>query len=59
MADFIAQPNRYILVHGDKPDAPDCPYGNKYQWIGFDNLTNEYVRFTKSVFKLLIKKQAN
>ena len=55
MADYQEQPDRYALVSGDKPDAPDCPYGNKFKWIGYDYQTCEYVRFTKSVFKLLIK----
>lgn len=54
MADYLEQPERYALVSGDKPDAPVCPYGNQYKWIGFDKLTQEYVRFTKSVFKLFI-----
>ena len=49
-------PNRYELRSGHVEDAPSCPYGNNYQWIGYDLESNEYVRFTKSVFKLLISK---
>ncbi|OEL11759.1 hypothetical protein BHF72_1770 [Cloacibacterium normanense] len=33
-----------------------CPYGNIYKWVVFDLKANEYVRFAKSVFKLLINK---
>jgi hypothetical protein len=54
MKSYQADPLRYELRKGNQTDAPDCPYGNKYQWIGYDLATMEYVRFTKSVFKLLI-----
>lgn len=53
-ATYSHHPSRYELKNGDSDDAPLCPYGNKYQWIGYDMTTKEYVRFTKSVFKLLI-----
>jgi len=53
-ATYNLTPGRYILKEGNGPDAPDCPYGNKYKWIGYDLDAKEYVRFTKSVFKLLI-----
>jgi hypothetical protein len=49
------EPERYELRRGIEPEAPDCPYGNRYEWIGFDKTASEYVRFTKSVFKLLMK----
>jgi hypothetical protein len=46
--------SRYKLVAGTTKDAPLCPFGNSYKWIGYDNHENEFVRFTKSVFKKLI-----
>lgn len=46
-------PHRYRLMPGTANGAPLCPYGNHYQWIGFDTQTEEFVRFTKSVFKKL------
>nr|WP_297308267.1 hypothetical protein [uncultured Flavobacterium sp.] len=52
---FQNQPNRYILISGNSKDAPSCPYGNKYQWIGFDLQEKKYIRFTKSVFKKLVQ----
>lgn len=55
-ATFNAASNRYKMISGGSPDAPFCPFGNKYNWIGFDTVFNEYVRFTKSVFKKLITK---
>lgn len=54
MATYLEAPKRYELRSGKQADAPLCPYGNHYQWIGFDLITQEYIRFTKSVFKLLI-----
>jgi hypothetical protein len=53
---FDKDTDRYSLKSGAADDAPACPYGNKYQWIGYDNLEGKYVRLTKSVFKLLIQK---
>ncbi len=47
-------PNRYELRKGSEPNAPNCPFGNNYQWIGYDLETQEYVRFTKSIFKKLV-----
>lgn len=55
-ATFNAAPNRYKIRSGCNAGAPFCPYGNKYNWIGFDTAFNEFVRFTKSVFKKLITK---
>lgn len=36
------------------PDAPPCPFGHKFRWIGYDNKDKKYVRVTKSIFKKLI-----
>ena len=55
MKEYLSYPNRYELRSGEEASAPSCPYGNRYQWIGFDKQSAEYVRFTKSVFKVLIK----
>ena len=51
---YHSNPKRYELRKGDSAGAPLCPFGNIYEWIGFDIETKEYVRFTKSVFKKLI-----
>lgn len=56
---FLLNPLRYELRKGNIEGAPLCPFGNHYQWIGFDYENQEYVRFTKSVFKHLIQKTAN
>jgi hypothetical protein len=56
METYLTHPDHFELRNGNQPDAPDCSYGNKYQWIGYDLDKKEYVRFTKSVFKLLITK---
>jgi hypothetical protein len=53
---YNEEPERYLLKSGNEDGAPLCPYGNKYQWIGYDLKEEEYVRFTKSIFKLLIAK---
>ena len=55
MADYLLDTDRYELRPGSEEDAPSCPFGNRYEWIGYDLLKNEYVRFTTSVFKKLIK----
>lgn len=55
MQEFLLEPTRYELKSGAVENAPLCPYGNQYQWVGFDKKNNEFVRFTKSVFKKLIK----
>ena len=54
METYLSEPIRYELRSGDSESAPLCPYGNHYEWIGYDLQEEEYVRFTKSVFKLLI-----
>ena len=51
---YLAEPARYELRRGAAEGAPPCPYGNQFQWIGYDLQLKEYIRFTKSVFKLLI-----
>lgn len=56
MEEFSNAPDRYELRPGVSEGAPLCPFGNHYEWIGFDKEENIYVRFTKSVFKKLIKK---
>lgn len=55
MATYSAAPHRYELRSGTEADAPLCPYGNHYEWIGYDKVSQEYVRFTKSVFKKLVQ----
>ena len=55
MEDFLKKPARYELRSGSSEGAPLCPYGNHFQWIGYDKEALEYVRFTKSVFKKLIR----
>lgn len=52
---YDKEPERYGLVEGSRPGAPRCPYGNRYAWVGFDNRKNEYVRFSRSVYKELIE----
>ncbi|MFK7949784.1 MAG: hypothetical protein AB8G11_19495 [Saprospiraceae bacterium] len=52
---YLASPNRYELRSGHEKNAPLCPYGNHYEWIGFDKETDKFVRFTKSVFKKLVR----
>ena len=54
MSDYELNSDRYELRPGNTSDAPLCPYGNCFQWIGYDLKEKEYVRFTKSVFKKLI-----
>ena len=55
---FDQSPGRYELREGTRSDAPSCPYGNRYEWIGYDKVDGKYVRVTKSVFKRLIRKIA-
>jgi len=43
-----------MVYIGTRPDAPPCPFGHRFKWIGFDKEKKEYVRVTKSVFKRLI-----
>jgi hypothetical protein len=55
MQAYQSAPERYELRRGSSEGAPSCPYGNEYQWVGYDKVLEEYVRFTKSVFKLLVR----
>lgn len=52
---YHLSPSRFELRKGTAQGAPLCPYGNNYSWIGYDKKERKYVRFTKSVFKKLIK----
>ena len=52
---FNLSPERYELRKGTLPDAPPCPYGHRYKWIGYDKKELKYVRVTTSVFKRLIR----
>jgi len=54
--EYNLSPTRYELRQGTLADAPSCPYGNRFEWIGYDKKEMKYVRFTKSVFKKIIKK---
>lgn len=56
METYLLAPQRYELRSGDAEGAPFCPYGNQYLWIGYDLELQEYIRFTKSVFKLLVNR---
>jgi len=55
METYLLNPHQYELRSGNEVGAPLCPYGNQFEWIGYDKKTQEYVRFTKSVFKKIIK----
>ena len=55
METYLVNPSRYELRKGiNEPMAPKCPYGNTYEWIGYDLEEQSYVRFTKRVFKKLV-----
>lgn len=51
--------DRYILVSGYEVGAPRCSYGNLQKWVGYDTLTKEYIRFTKSVYRKLVENMEN
>lgn len=51
---YQIDPERYELRSGQTEAAPLCPFGNHYEWLGYDLEKSKYVRFTKSVFKLLV-----
>ena len=57
--DYNADPDRYELRRGNAENAPSCPFGNQYEWIGFDKLKMRYIRVTKSVFKKLTQQMDN
>lgn len=56
---YQQNPDRYILVSGNRQGAPSCPYGNKQQWVGYDKTKQEFIRFTKSVFIKLVQQKEN
>lgn len=56
---YQQDPNRYILVSGHHEGAPTCSYGNVQQWVGYDKKDQKFIRFTKSVFKQLVKQKEN
>ena len=54
-AEMYAQnPERYTLVEGTTQDAPGCKYGNVLKWVGYDQVNNVFVRYTKTVYNRLI-----
>lgn len=54
---YDLDPDRYILISGHEEGAPRCSFGNIQEWVGYDTKSEEYIRFTKSVFKRLIADQ--
>jgi hypothetical protein len=52
---YDCEPDRYVLRPGHTADAPLCPYGNRYKWVGYDTTTDEYVRYSKRLFIKLVK----
>ena len=57
MEQYLVDDSNFELKSGKVEGAPKCPYGNNFEWIGFDKKDKEFVRFTKSVFKILITKK--
>ena len=57
MEEYLLNPKRYELKSGSVEGAPLCPYGNLFEWVGYDKEEEEFIRFTKSVFKRLVKKK--
>ena len=55
---YISQPECYELREGSAEGAPLCPYGNRFEWVGYDLERQEYVRFTKTVFKKLVQEKS-
>lgn len=51
---YNLNPDRYEIRKGTLPDAPPCPFGHRFKWIGYDKEEMKYVRVTKSIFKRLI-----
>ncbi|MBA4155373.1 hypothetical protein [Flavobacterium sp.] len=54
---YQQNPDRYTLVSGHQERAPKCSFGNMQQWVGYDKAEEKYIRFTKSVFKQLVKQK--
>lgn len=57
-AAFCLEPGRYEIRENDL-QAPLCPFGNQRRFSGFDKKTQEYVRFTTSVFRKIRTKMEN
>lgn len=49
-AEFNAAPERYVFRIG-YPDFPSCPFGNKFEALGWDTQDKKYVWFTSSIIK--------
>lgn len=49
-AEFNAAPERYVFRMGF-PDFPACPFGNKFEALGWDRQDKKYVWFTSSIIK--------
>ena len=56
---YQQNPDRYTLVSGHQEGAPTCPYGNVQQWVGYDNMEQKFIRFTKTLFKKLVQQNEN
>lgn len=52
---FNAEPDRFMLTDGNRHGAPTCPFGNHLPLVGFDISEQQYVRYTKSVYKRIKK----
>lgn len=53
---FNAEPDRFALVDGQHEGAPKCRYGNVQPLVGYDKTTQQYVRYTQSVYKRMKQK---
>ena len=49
-AEFNADPERYVL-RIDYPDFPECPFGQAFTMLGFDNAAQEYVWLVTSILR--------
>lgn len=49
-ADFNEDPDRYVLRKGF-PDFPECPFGNSFSMLGYDNVKERYVWLVTSILK--------
>ena len=54
---YQQDPDRYTVMPGHEEGAPTCSFGNMQQWVGYDKTAQKYIRFTKSVFKQLVKQK--
>jgi len=48
--DFNEDPDRYVLRKGF-PDFPECPFGNSFSMLGYDNIKERYVWLVTSILK--------